>query len=170
MRSFSLRVFREARASLRLARAVLHLAGGLAMVLALYPALEHRARAAVSRHWTADLLRILGIELRLAGAAAPHCALLVANHVSWLDVLVINSVCPATFVSKREVGAWPAIGVLLARAGTVMLRRGDARAARNAASAVAGLAVGYRREGSLRRCWWVVLQADASLILFWSFQ
>jgi len=108
-------------------------------VLALYPALEHRARAAVSRHWTADLLRILSIELRLAGAAAPHCALLVANHVSWLDVLVINSVCPATFVSKREVGAWPAIGVLLARAGTVMLRRGDARAARNAASAVAGL-------------------------------
>jgi 1-acyl-sn-glycerol-3-phosphate acyltransferase len=132
-------VLREARAALRLARVVLHLAGGLATVLALFPLLEHRARAAVSRRWTTALLQMLGVELRLGGAELPHCALLVANHVSWLDVLVLNTVCPATFVSKHEIGAWPAIGILLARSGTILLRRGNGRAAKKAVGEIGAL-------------------------------
>jgi 1-acyl-sn-glycerol-3-phosphate acyltransferase len=146
-------MLREARAALRIARVALHLAGGLATVLVLFPLLEHRSRAAVSRRWTAALLQMLGVELRLAGVPAPHCALLVANHVSWLDVLVLNTVRPATFVSKHELGAWPAIGVLLARTGTVLLRRGNGRAARSALREIgallgAGSAVAIFPEGT----------------------
>jgi 1-acyl-sn-glycerol-3-phosphate acyltransferase len=139
LRSLSLRLLREARASLRIARVALHLAGGLATVLALYPLLAHGARAAVSRRWSAALLQMLGVQLRLGGAPVPNGALLVANHVSWLDVLVVNSVCPATFVSKHEVGDWPAVGLLLARSGTILLRRGCGRAAKKAVDAIGAL-------------------------------
>lgn len=139
MRSLSLRLLREARASLRIARVALHFAGGLATVMALYPLLAHGARAAVSRRWSAALLQMLGVRLRLGGAPVPSGALVVANHVSWLDVLVVNSVCPATFVSKHEIGAWPAVGVLIARSGTILLRRGCGRAAKKAVNGIGAL-------------------------------
>ena len=153
MRSFSVRALLEARAALRIARAALHVAGGLVTVLALYPLLAHRGRAAVSRRWSAALLQMLGVEIRSGGAPVPNGALLVANHVSWLDVLVVNTVCPVTFVSKREVGAWPAIGILLARTGTVLLRRGDGHAAWSAVHEIgallgAGRAVAIFPEGT----------------------
>ena len=132
-------MLREARAALRIAGVALHLAGGLATVLALYPLLAHGARAAVSRRWTSALLEIVGVRLEQGGAPVPRGALLVANHVSWLDVLVVNSVCPATFVSKHEIGAWPAVGVLLARSGTIFLRRGSGRAAKRAVNDIGAL-------------------------------
>ncbi len=124
---------------LRIVRVALHLAGGMATVLALFPLLAYRARAAVSRRWSAALLQMLGVQLRRGGAPIPNGALLVANHVSWLDVLVVNTICPATFVSKREVGAWPAVGVLLARTGTILLRRGSGRAAMKAVMEIGAL-------------------------------
>jgi 1-acyl-sn-glycerol-3-phosphate acyltransferase len=52
-------------------------------------------------------------------------SLLVANHVSWLDVFVINTAFPAAFVSKAEVRDWPLVGWLAARNETVFLRRGS---------------------------------------------
>ncbi|MDD3352213.1 lysophospholipid acyltransferase family protein [Zoogloea sp.] len=52
-------------------------------------------------------------------------SLLVANHISWLDIFVINAAFPAAFVSKAEVGQWPLIGWLAARHETVFLRRGS---------------------------------------------
>ncbi len=88
---------------------------------------------------------MLGVRLEVAGAPAPRAVLIVANHVSWLDILVINTVCPATFVSKHEIAAWPAVGVLLARTGTILLRRGNARAAKRAVIDIgATLATGRR--------------------------
>lgn len=106
-------------------------------MLAVFPALSHGGRAAISQRWTAALLKILGVRLQLEGASVPEGPLVVANHVSWLDVLVVNSVCPATFVSKHEVGAWPVVGVLLARTGTILLRRGSYRDAKRVVGEVA---------------------------------
>jgi 1-acyl-sn-glycerol-3-phosphate acyltransferase len=54
----------------------------------------------------------------------PGC-LLVANHVSWIDIFVINALAPAAFVAKEEVRRWPVIGWLAARHDTVFLRRGS---------------------------------------------
>jgi 1-acyl-sn-glycerol-3-phosphate acyltransferase len=144
---------REARAWLRIARVALHLGGGLATVLALYPMLAHGARAAAARRWTTRLLEILGVRLQQGGAPVARGALLVANHISWLDVLVVNSICPATFVSKHEIASWPLVGVLLARTGTILLRRGSGRAARKAVDEIgallgAGRAVAIFPEGT----------------------
>ena len=52
-------------------------------------------------------------------------ALLVANHISWIDIYVINAALPAAFVSKAEVRQWPLIGWLAARHDTIFLQRGS---------------------------------------------
>lgn len=51
--------------------------------------------------------------------------MLVANHVSWLDIFVVNALTPVAFVSKAEVRHWPVIGLLAARNETVFLMRGS---------------------------------------------
>lgn len=61
-----------------------------------------------------------------ATAALPH-ALVVANHVSWLDIFVINTLHPCRFVAKAEIRAWPVLGWFSAKAGTVFLARGARR-------------------------------------------
>jgi 1-acyl-sn-glycerol-3-phosphate acyltransferase len=53
--------------------------------------------------------------------------LVVANHVSWLDIFVINSLFPSRFVAKSDIRDWPLIGWLCARAGTVFISRGSLR-------------------------------------------
>lgn len=51
--------------------------------------------------------------------------MIVANHISWLDIFVINAVWPAAFIAKAEVRQWPLIGWLSARNDTVFLQRGS---------------------------------------------
>jgi len=75
------------------------------------------------RRWSVRLLRSLGIELRSSGTPHPGPLLVVANHVSWLDIVAINAVHPARFVSKADVRAWPLIGWLVACAGTLFIER-----------------------------------------------
>lgn len=77
------------------------------------------------QRWSRKLLAILGIELRVSGADIAPGTLIVANHVSWLDIFVINAVAPAAFISKAEVRKWPAIGWLAAKNETVFLQRGS---------------------------------------------
>lgn len=71
------------------------------------------------------MLALLGVRLQATGATVRPDALLVSNHVSWLDIFVINALAPSAFVSKAEVRNWPVIGWLAARNDTVFLRRGS---------------------------------------------
>jgi 1-acyl-sn-glycerol-3-phosphate acyltransferase len=69
----------------------------------------------------------LGVEVKVHGGPAPGKRLIVANHVSWLDVLVLGSVEPMTFLAKKEIGA-PALGGRLARLqGIISVDRGRRR-------------------------------------------
>ena len=69
----------------------------------------------------------LGVEVRVHGRPAPGKRLIVANHVSWLDILTLGSVEPMTFLAKKEVGA-PALGGRLARLqGIIFIDRGRRR-------------------------------------------
>lgn len=74
--------------------------------------------------WSRQLLSVLGVELCHQGAPVQG-AIWVANHHSWLDILVVMAVSPARFLSKQEVAHWPVIGWLAQRAGTVFLKRGQ---------------------------------------------
>ena len=119
---------RRLRALWRLARTVLHGLHGLAIVLLLFPFYGPARRQARIGWWSSKLLATLGLELRAQGSFRTGAKLIVANHVSWLDIAAIHALCPqARFVSKAEVQAWPLVGRLVDAAGTLYLQRERAR-------------------------------------------
>lgn len=67
-------------------------------------------------------LGIFKLRMRVAGPV-PAGGLLVSNHLSYLDILVISSIVPAVFVAKREVKSWPVLGRLAQLAGTLFVDR-----------------------------------------------
>ncbi|TSJ78476.1 lysophospholipid acyltransferase family protein [Rariglobus hedericola] len=72
-------------------------------------------------------LRVLAVKVESRGEPA-HGAVIVANHMSYLDILVIASLTPVVFVSKKEVRSWPLFGWFAEKAGTRFIdrsRRGD---------------------------------------------
>ncbi len=76
--------------------------------------------------WSAKLLCILNVSVRQEGSAPdPHGAatMIVANHISWVDVFVVASVQPMRFIAKSEVRDWPGAGWIAERAGTIFIRR-----------------------------------------------
>ncbi|MGI2324567.1 MULTISPECIES: lysophospholipid acyltransferase family protein [unclassified Methylococcus] len=106
--------------------------GGMAAVVLLFPPLralgENRAqclRDRVQMAWFRTLLLILGVHVERRGRWNPDAPLWVANHISWLDIVVIGAQAPLTFISKQDVAGWPVFGFLARRTGTLFLRRGD---------------------------------------------
>jgi 1-acyl-sn-glycerol-3-phosphate acyltransferase len=111
----------------RLTRVVIHLLIGFDAALA-FGRLPEKAQRAFLRWWARGLLAALGVRVTVQGQAALHSpAFIVANHVSWLDVIALAATQPAVFVCKSEIAAWPGIGWLLKRIGTVFIRRGSFR-------------------------------------------
>jgi 1-acyl-sn-glycerol-3-phosphate acyltransferase len=110
----------------RLGRVVVHLAVGMATCGLLFPWLGMERRNRLIRRWSRQLLRICGVKVEQVATAAtvlPH-AMIVANHVSWLDIFVINALYPCRFVAKAEIRAWPMVGWLAEKAGTIFITRG----------------------------------------------
>ena len=115
---------RTLRACWRLTRGVLHGLHGLAIVLLLLPHATPAQRQARVQWWSRKMLHVLGLQLRVHGSFRPGAKLIVANHISWLDIMAIHSVCPeARFVSKADVQGWPLIGRLVDAGGTLYIQR-----------------------------------------------
>ena len=130
--------------AVRLFRVFLHLFSGLATCALVFPWIGAARRQARIRRYSRRLLAICGVSLEQEGAALEH-ALVVANHVSWLDIFVINSLHPCRFVAKSEIRDWPVLGWLVAQAGTVFIARGSRRDLRHTFKGiVANLELGER--------------------------
>lgn len=116
---------------LRALRLTLHILYALGIAVC-YPWLRVSLQRRILQRWSRELLDILGIRLLIDSDDALHAVdsgLIVSNHVSWLDVFVLNAVVPMRFVAKSEVRTWPLIGWLCARAQTVFIERGKPRSA-----------------------------------------
>jgi 1-acyl-sn-glycerol-3-phosphate acyltransferase len=111
------------RAVWRLLRATLHALHGAAICAIVFPRLSPAQRMQRVGWWSAKMLRLLGIALRAEGVPQAGPVLLAANHISWLDILAINAVQPARFVSKADVRRWPFLGWLVACGGTLFIER-----------------------------------------------
>ena len=112
----------------RLTRVLLHLVKGLTICAIVFPFIGHERRNRHIQRWSGQLLRICGITVDITpGMQALEHALIVANHVSWLDIFVINTVFPSRFVAKAEIRGWPILGWLADKAGTVFIARGNRR-------------------------------------------
>jgi 1-acyl-sn-glycerol-3-phosphate acyltransferase len=115
---------------LRLARLCLHLVYGLLVCAVVFPWIGMPRRARRIGHWSRQLVAICGVKVdlrMLQGLEPAERALIVANHVSWLDIFVINTVQPCRFVAKSDIRNWPLIGWLCDKAGTIFIARGRVR-------------------------------------------
>ena len=116
------------RAVLRLLRVVLHLLWGLWVMVWVFPRLPAQARDARVQRWAQDMLRCLGIRLRLQGTPPEQGpVLLVSNHISWLDIVVLHAARHCRFVSKADVRHWPLVGRMATAAGTLYIERESRR-------------------------------------------
>lgn len=115
---------RPLRAIFRLLRLSWHLLRGLHTLSVRFPEWDEAGRNRAIQQWSEGVLRILGVHLQVVGEPPSSGPLLVvANHLSWLDIIVMNAVRPCRFVSKADVRHWPLIGRLVAGSGTLFIER-----------------------------------------------
>src|SRR5688572_15971704 len=90
-----------------------------------FPLLDEPRRMHAVRRWSARLLAILAVRIEANGTPprTGEPAMIVANHVSWLDICALNAVSTARFVAKSEIRRWPVIGWLVAQGGTLFIER-----------------------------------------------
>ena len=76
-------------------------------------------------HWCHRILcALIGVRIREVGVrSADSPALILSNHVSWLDICVISALAPVVFVAKREVAGWPVFGSLAKLQRTIFVNR-----------------------------------------------
>lgn len=98
-----------------------------ALVLPFLSAPQRRVRV---QRFSRRILATLAVRVKISGAP-PHArdapAMIVANHVSWLDIFAINSAHTMRFVAKAEIRRWPLIGWLCAQGGTLFIERARRR-------------------------------------------
>ncbi len=113
------------RRTLRIGLLAPHLAWGMTVAGLAFPLFSPAQRDRFIMAWSRRLLKVLGVRVRTTPAPSlPGGALLVCNHVSWLDIYLIYAAQRVHFVSKSEVRAWPVAGWLAHKTGTLFLERG----------------------------------------------
>ncbi|ALL64331.1 1-acyl-sn-glycerol-3-phosphate acyltransferase [Paraburkholderia caribensis MBA4] len=111
--------------ALRKARLVVHLLHGMWTVWTRFPRATPQQRLELNRAWSLRMLQLCGMRLVVHndGARLDEGVLVVANHISWIDIYVINAWRPTPFVSKAEIRKWPVVGWLAQQLGTVFIQR-----------------------------------------------
>ncbi|MGW5420552.1 lysophospholipid acyltransferase family protein [Streptomyces sp. NPDC003943] len=135
------------------AAAVLRLTAGLAAVLLgvllspLAVPLPAAGRRLLVRCWCRSVLWAFGVRIRVTGRAVPRSGplLVVANHISWLDIPLIAAVLPGRMLAKREVRGWPVLGPLAALGGTLFIDRDRLRSLPGTVGAMACVLAGGGR-------------------------
>jgi 1-acyl-sn-glycerol-3-phosphate acyltransferase len=111
---------------LRSARVTVHLVGGLVTTGLVFPWITPAQRQTLTQRWSRQLLRMLGVEAQVHwrhDGGLPGNVLIVANHISWLDIVVLNALQPARFIAKADLRRLPLVGRLVENAGTLFIER-----------------------------------------------
>ncbi|MEQ1485234.1 lysophospholipid acyltransferase family protein [Methyloglobulus sp.] len=106
---------------------------GLIIAAIIFPALgvlckpskAKRNRDTLKLTWLKWFCTILRLQITTEGVSPDKTCLLVSNHISWLDIVVLGCLIPAHFVAKSDILAWPIIGYLAKQGGTIFVRRGN---------------------------------------------
>ncbi|MGI5460101.1 lysophospholipid acyltransferase family protein [Streptomyces sp. CA-249302] len=137
------------RAVLRLVAVITVLLAGIALL-----PIGGRIPAGLVRRWAWWIVRAAGVRLRMTGAAPREGGLLlVANHISWMDIALMAAVRPARMLAKSDIRGWPVAGTLTAGSGALFIDRERLRALPQTVAAIAdalraGSAVAVFPEGS----------------------
>lgn len=116
-----------------------HVLKGCFILLLLFPWFKVERRHRSIRHWCKQLLGIFQMRLSVIGTEQLEDAhyLMAANHVSWIDIHVINAFKPHYFVAKSEVASWPIFGWMAKQLGTLFIERGKSNSIRNMVQKIA---------------------------------
>lgn len=104
------------------------------LALVVLPLSGQQKRERIISTWTGRFLVWMGIPVTVRGDRSfftprpgePGC-LLVSNHISFLDIFVLDSLVPVRFIAKDEIAHWPVFGIITRSGGTIYIKRGDKR-------------------------------------------
>lgn len=112
------------RYHLKIGRLTVHLLHGFFLCFFIFPWLKKESKKTKIQRWSHQLLSIFKVRVNINLASASPDSVIVSNHISWLDIFVINSLAPCRFVAKSDIRSWPLLGWLAERGGTIFLARG----------------------------------------------
>lgn len=117
------------RRSLRILRIAAHVICGLCTVTLRFPRYDQAQRDLRISRWSSQLTEMLGLRVKIHGIPpkSGQRTLILANHISWVDIVALNAISTARFVAKSEVGHWPLIGRLCRGTGTLFIERNNKR-------------------------------------------
>ena len=116
------------RATWKLLRGLWHVLVGMWTIYVRFPQLSAEQREMRVQAWSLQFLALWGIHLKVLGQPVSiGPALIVANHISWLDISVIHAARHCRFVSKSDIREWPLVGMLATGAGTLYIERTSRR-------------------------------------------
>lgn len=119
---------RRTRACWRVLRLLVHIMLGLWIASVRLPRLQPSQQSAQVQAWALAFLRHAGVVLEIRGQPPiTGPVLLVANHISWLDIPVLHAARHCRFVSKSDVQDWPLVGTMATAAGTLYIERSSRR-------------------------------------------
>ena len=121
-------LMRRLRAVWRLLRLLSHLVTGLLKITFQFPRFAQAQKDQAVQIWSLALLKHMGIALRVHGQVPKTGpVLLAANHISWLDIIVMHAARHCRFISKDDIAKWPVVGTLATAAGTLYIQRESRR-------------------------------------------
>jgi len=138
----------------KLSRIVILFINGLIIAAVIFPLLSfiYSARDAkikkdaIKTRWLQNFSAIVNLHVSKDGELPDRRAILVGNHISWLDIIVIGQYLPAYFVAKSDIAGWPVIGYLAKQGGTIFIRRGNKQHIRTTAEKMVWL---LRQNGNI---------------------
>lgn len=111
---------------------LIHVVGAIFTTTFLYPFMDESGRKRYVQKWSKKLLDICHVSVKINNAELlSHRALIVSNHISWLDIFLIYSVTHGHFIAKADMANWPMIGLLSRKVGTLFLERNSTRQLKN---------------------------------------
>ena len=120
------------RPFLTVLRLLIHVVGAVLTTTLLYPFMNDSKRNDYVRKWSKKLLDICHVSVKVNNLQLlSDRALIVSNHISWLDIFLIYSVTHGHFIAKADMANWPMIGLLARKAGTLFLERSNVRQLKN---------------------------------------
>lgn len=146
----------------RLPLFLLHIFIGLPLTLLCFlpgvgrlPIMGMRLNQRAHRRWQRTTLRLFGMRMDVSGRLPDGPALIVANHISWLDIVLLQALWPMWLVAKAEIRSWPLIGWLAQMGGTLFIVRGSQASRQKIARRMAALMrrgerIGIFPEGGIR--------------------
>lgn len=105
---------------------LIHTVWGAIQAVLVLPMVNTRLRRLIIGHWARQLLAIMQIQVIAKGNLPPpnlQGVMFVANHISWVDIHALNTLCTVRFIAKSEIRAWPVFGWFAARANTLFIDR-----------------------------------------------